>query len=125
MLRAKLARGGLKRKQPLLPKVRSGGLLTAMLCAAARTRAHRRTQLPRTHCSPAARRAFMKLLAFNPRPPHPRRPSHFQETKYFDSADWALAKQRGEQPTVSAEESLPPAPITSHRPVMRTSKLDD
>ena len=48
-----------------------------------------------------------------------------QEHKYFDSADWALAKEgKGEQPSVSAEESLPPrtspATITAHR----ASKLE-
>ncbi|GBF92902.1 hypothetical protein Rsub_05738 [Raphidocelis subcapitata] len=48
-----------------------------------------------------------------------------KEHKFFDSADWALAKEgKGEQPSVSAEESLPKAPvgpITAHR---AASKLE-
>ncbi|GBG00643.1 hypothetical protein Rsub_13359 [Raphidocelis subcapitata] len=42
-----------------------------------------------------------------------------KDHKFFDSADWALAKEgKGEQPSVAAEESLPKPPaahIAAHR----------
>jgi hypothetical protein len=152
-LLAKKYGGMLKRKQPLMPKVgetgggkgsgthRSCGRVSPLKCAARWLRLRLRLRpRPRPRRAHSSQRAAPECLRPAGPAPHPAAPSCTkpcnpaplsQEHKYFDSADWALAKEgKGEQPSVSAEESLPPrtspaAPLAAHRASKLEAPLSD